>query len=142
MTQTTAAADAWLKLILQAVGIANLAINATVAPLTQLFISLHTASPGVGGDQTTNEATYTGYTRIPVARTAGGWAVVGNVANPLADITFPICSAGAETIRFMGIGSLVSGAGALYWYGGITPNIAVAVGVTPNLTTATAITGT
>lgn len=38
------------------------------------YISLHTASPA-GGNQQTSEATYTGYARVAVARSAGGWTV-------------------------------------------------------------------
>ena len=62
-----------LKLIFQAVAIANLADNAATGPLTNLYVSLHTADPGEAGNQSTSEATYTGYARVAVARTAGGW---------------------------------------------------------------------
>ena len=58
------------KLIYQATAIANLADNAATAPLTNVFVALHTADPGEAGDQTTSEATYTGYARIAVARTS------------------------------------------------------------------------
>lgn len=40
-----------------------------------LYVSLHTSDPGTTGDQTTNEATYTSYARVAVARTAGGWTI-------------------------------------------------------------------
>lgn len=40
-----------------------------------LYVSLHTADPGATGDQTTNEASYTSYARVAVARTSGGWTV-------------------------------------------------------------------
>lgn len=40
-----------------------------------LYVSLHTADPGAGGDQTTNEAAYTSYARVAVARTVAGWTV-------------------------------------------------------------------
>ena len=36
--------------------------------ITNLYVSLHTADPGEAGDQTTSEATYTGYARIAVVR--------------------------------------------------------------------------
>jgi hypothetical protein len=42
-----------------------------------LYISLHTGAVGLGGDQTTNEVTYTGYGRIAILRntTTGEFAV-------------------------------------------------------------------
>lgn len=142
MTQTTATAGNWLKLILNATAIANLADNAASGPLTNIYNSLHTASPGLTGTQTTNEAAYVSYARVAVARTTGGWTITNNVANPVAAITFPAATGGSETETFWGIGSAVSGTGVLYWYGSISPTIAVSSGVTPSLTTASAITAT
>ena len=42
------------------------------------YVALHTADPGDAGTQSTSEASYTGYARVAVARTAGGWTVSGN----------------------------------------------------------------
>ncbi len=144
MTQTTAAAASWLNLILNGIAIANVADNASSSPLTSLYISLHTASPGVTGGQNTNEAGYTSYGRIAVARSSGSpaWTITGNAASPNSPITFPTASGGSETETYMGIGSASSGAGHLYWYGAISPNIVVVSGVPPSLTTATTITAT
>ena len=47
-----------LKLIFQAVAWADLAQDDGSTPYTTLYVSLHTASPGVGGSQTTNEVSY------------------------------------------------------------------------------------
>ena len=66
--KTTTWANDLLKLLFQAVPIANIADNATTAPLTLLYISLHTADPGAAGAQNTSEAAYTGYARVAVAR--------------------------------------------------------------------------
>lgn len=128
-----------LKLIFQGTTIANLAINATSSPITDLYVSLHTASPAAG-DQTTSEAAYTSYARVAVARTAGGWTVSTNTVVPVAAITFPAATGGSETETFAGIGKSVSGAGELYFYGAISPTIAVSNGVTPSLTTASTLT--
>lgn len=38
------------------------------------YVSLHTADPSAG-NQTTSETSYTGYTRVAVARSSGGWTV-------------------------------------------------------------------
>jgi hypothetical protein len=129
-----------LKLIFNATAIANLADNAAAAPATNLYVSLHTASPGVGGSQTTSEAAYTGYARVAVARTTGGWTVTGGSVSPAATIGFPAATGGSETETHFGVGTAASGAGKLLYFGPISPNIAVANGVTPQLTTASTIT--
>lgn len=132
-----------LKLIFNATAIANIADNAATSPLTNLFVALHTADPGETGNQSTNEATYTSYARVSVARTTGGWAVSGTApttVNPVAAITFPACTGGTNTITHFSVGVATSGATKLLYSGTVTPNISVSTGVTPQLTTATAIT--
>lgn len=121
----------FLKLIFQATAIANIADNAAASPLTNLYVSLHTADPGEAGDQTTSEATYTGYARIPVARTAGGWTVTANAVENAAAITFGLCTAGSNTITHFAIGTLVSGAGKILFKGALTGSLAVSSGITP-----------
>jgi hypothetical protein len=138
--KTTLCDSNLLKLIFNATNWASLADNTATTPLTNLYVSLHTATPGVAGTQTTNEAAYTGYARVAVARTTGGWSVVSGVVSPVATITFPAATGGSETETFFGIGSLSSGAGALYYFGAISPTIAVANGTTPTLTTASTVT--
>lgn len=129
-----------LKLIFQAVAIANLADNAASSPFTNLYLSLHTADPGEAGDQTTNETAYTGYARIAVARTSGGWNVAAGVASPVANVDFGQCSASpGGAITHVGIGTASSGAGKLLYSGTLTPNITMAVGVLPRITTASTI---
>jgi hypothetical protein len=131
----------WLKLIFNATAISNIADNAASGPLTDLYVSLHTADPGEGGSQTTNECTYPGpYARIAVARTTGGWTVTANSVSPAAPITFPAASGGSETATHMGIGTVLSGTGKLLYSGSISPTIAISSGITPRLTVATAIT--
>jgi len=94
----------------------------------------------VAGNQTTNEAAYTGYARVAVARTAGGWTVSTNTVTPVAAITFPIAIAGSETETHAGLGKSVSGAGELFFCGAITPSIPVSTGIIPSLTTASTLT--
>jgi hypothetical protein len=130
----------FLKLIFNATAIANLADNAGASPLTNLFVSLHTADPGETGNQTTSEATYTGYARVGVARTSGGFTVTGNSVSPVANIDFPACTGGTNTITHFAIGTASSGTGKLLYKGTVTPNISVSSGVTPRLTTASTVT--
>lgn len=132
----------FLKLIFNGTAIANIANNATTSPLTNLYLSLHTADPtdAAASGQSTNETTYTGYARIAVARTSGGWTVTGSSVSPTANIDFGTCSAGSATITHVGIGTASSGTGKLLFTGAITPGIVVVVGVTPRITTASTIT--
>lgn len=129
-----------LKLIFQATAIANVADNAATSPLTNLFVSLHTADPGPAGNQSTSEAAYTSYARVSVARTSSGWAISSQTITPVANISFPAATGGSETETFFGIGTLTSGTGVLLYSGAISPTIVVSSGVTPILTTATTVT--
>jgi hypothetical protein len=130
-----------LKLIFNATAIANLADNAATAPLTNLYVSLHTADPGEAGDQTTSETAYTGYARVAVARSSGGWTVTNNSVSPVANIDFGECTASpGSAITHFGIGTASSGAGKLLYSGTVSPNITMAVGVIPRLKTTSTIT--
>src|SRR6478752_2043907 len=122
-----------LKLIFQAVAIANMADNAATSPLANLFVSLHTADPGDTGDQTTSEATYTGYARVSVVRTSSGWTVSGTnptKASNAAAINFPACTGGSNTITHAGVGTATSGTGKLLYSGALTSSLAVSNGIT------------
>lgn len=131
----------WLKLVFQATAIANIADNAATSPLTNLYVSLHTADPGETGDQTTNETAYTGYARVAVARTSGGWTVTANSVSPAANIEFGECTASpGAAITHAAVGTASSGTGKLLYKGALSPNITMAAGVIPRLTTASAIT--
>lgn len=130
-----------LKLIFNGTAIANIADNAASAPLTNLFLALHTADPGESGVQTTNEVAYTGYARVAVARTAGGWVVTGNSVSPAAAIEFGEMTAGtAGTATYASIGTASSGGGKILYRGALTPSISYAVGVVPRLRTTSTIT--
>lgn len=131
-----------LKLLFNATAITSIADNAASAPFTNLFVSLHTSDPGEAGTQLTNEISYTGYLRVSVARTTGGWTVTLNSVSPVASIAFPISSGGAGgTVTHWGVGTVTTGgAGKLLYSGTVTPNIVVSSGVTPSLTTASTIT--
>lgn len=138
MSKTNAFENSLLLLIFNGDTIADIAEDDTTSPATNLTVSLHTGDPGEAGDMTTNEAAYTSYARVTVARTSGGWTVSGNSVSPASNIEFPAATGGSETITHFGIGSGVSD--NLMYSGTVTPNISVSDGVTPRLTTASAIT--
>jgi len=98
---------------------------------SNLYVSLHTSDPGEAGNQTTNEADYTGYARVLVSRDGAGWTVSGNLANNTAEITFPQCTGGTNTITHIGIGTAASGTGRLLYKGALTDPLAVSNLITP-----------
>ncbi len=130
----------FLKMVFNATPIANIADNAATSPLTNLYVALHTADPTAAGTQSSNEATYTGYARVSVARTSGGWTVTGASISPVAAITFPACTAGTNTITFWSVGVASSGATKILYSGAVSPSISVSAGVTPQLTTGSTVT--
>lgn len=115
-----------LELIFNGTTIANIADNASASPVTDLYVSLHTADPGEAGDQATNEATYTGYARVAVARTGGGWSVSGDTVTNVADITFPKATGGSDTITHVGIGTSATLGGYLMFKGALTSSKSIA----------------
>ena len=105
----------------------TIAQNAS-SPATNLYFSLHNASPGAGGSQNTNETAYTNYLRVAVARTTGGFTTtlgsgttLSNVANA-ATINFAACGATGDTLTHWGLGLSSSGAGTLLAYGPLAPS--------------------
>lgn len=128
----------YLKLLLNATAIANIADNAASSPLTNLYLGLCTANPAASGDQTTSEAAYTSYARVAVARTTGGFTASSSQSSALvATASFPIAAGGSETETYATLGTASTSTGKLLYFGTISPTLAVAVGVTPQLTTAT-----
>jgi hypothetical protein len=106
-----------------------------------LYVALHTADPGEAGTQATNEISYTGYARVAVARSAGGWTRTANSISPTANIDFGAMTAGAGgTVTHFSVGHTGSGATGILYKGAVSPNIVVTNGVTPRLTTASTIT--
>lgn len=98
-----------------------------------LYIGLHTADPGEAGDQTTNEATYTGYARKAVARSSSGFTISGNAVTNAAAVTFDACSGGSNTITHFSVGTASSGAGVLLYKGALSSPLAVSNGITPEI---------
>ena len=98
---------------------------------TDLYVSLHTADPGEGGNQTTSEATYTSYARVAVARTSGGWTVSSNTATNAALIQFPQATGGSNTITYVAIGTASSGTGQIIASGALSASLAVSSGIQP-----------
>lgn len=143
MGTSTTTANNLLKLIFNATAWANMADNAATSPLTNLYVALHTADPGAGGTQATNEVTYTSYARVAVARTTGGWTASSAAStSPVAAINFPAGTGGSGTATYFSVGVASSGSTAILFSGTVTPNIVTGNGVTPSLSTSSTITQT
>lgn len=93
------------------------------------YIALHTADPTDAGAQNASEATYTGYARVAVARTSGGFTVSSDTVSNAAAITFGACTAGTNTITHFSIGVASSGATVIVGVG--TCSLSVSTGITP-----------
>lgn len=106
--QTTA--NDYLRLLYNATAITNIADNAASAPLTQIYVALHSADVADTATQNSNEISYTGYARVAVARTTGGWTVTNDSVSPVAAISFGACTAGSATATHWSTGVAVSGA--------------------------------
>jgi hypothetical protein len=126
MPLSNAAETDLLKLIFTNIAFANVGNAGGLQPSTvagNLYVALHTASPGEAGDQTTNEATYTNYARVAVARSAGGWTVAGDQVSNTALVAFPQCGATPNTILFWSVGLASAGASEILDYGPVAPLI-------------------
>ena len=103
---------------------------------TDLYVALHTADPGEAGSQTTNEASYTGYGRVAVPRTAGGWTVSGNQAGNTALVQFTQCSGGSSAVTHFSVGTAISGAGQILYSGALSATRNISDGIQPQFAAA------
>ena len=135
MSMSNAAETALLELIFKNTNWANIG-DATglrgSSGAGNLYVALHTADPGEGGDQTTNECTYTGYGRVAVVRSGSGFTVSGNQVSNAAAITFGACTAGSNTATHFSIGVASSGASQILLSGALGASLAI--GSSPSIT--------
>lgn len=136
MPKSTTTCNNILALIFNATAWADIAENDSSSPNTNLYVSLHTADPGVGGSQTTNEAAFTNYARVAVARTTSGWsAPSGGATANAALIQFPQCGASGATVTHVAIGTASSGTGLVLYAGALNSSLAVANLIQPQFAT-------
>lgn len=129
-----------LALIFNGTSIPGLADNTSSGPLASLYLALHSADPGEAGNQSTSEVTYTGYQRVAIARTAGGWTVTAGSVSPTSTIEFGECTAGSGTATFGSIGTAQSGTGKILYRGALSPTIPFQVGTVPRIRNTSTIT--
>lgn len=135
MTTATSTRNATLDLWFLNVAFANVGDASGLQPSAtagSLYLALHTSSPGIAGNQTTNESAYGSYARVAVARTAGGWTRTLSVMANTATATFPTCTSGTSTVTDFSVGTASSGAGVLMFFGSLTVSQVIAAGGTPS----------
>jgi hypothetical protein len=131
-----------LSLALNATPIANIADNTATSPLTNLYIAFHTADPANTGNQSTSEATFTGYARTAIARSNGApqWTVssIANLGtakntNAITGPTYTVGAGSSQTLTNFTIGTLVSGTGKILYDGSLTNSLVMNPGETINI---------
>lgn len=120
MGRTTAAITNYLNLIFCNIAWPNVGDASGLQPSAAAgnwVLSLHTADPGQGGNQSTNEAAWGGYTRILVPRDTSNWLVAAPQVSNILQLLFPVCTSGSEVDTHWGLGTDSSGAGHLEYSG-------------------------
>ena len=126
-----------LRLYFLGAAVANVADNAASAPFTSHTVALHTADPGAGGSQSTNETAYGGYARKTVPRNTAGWVVTGNSVSPAVDIDFDLCtgSPGPPITHW----SISRGGGTIDYTGPLVAPVTMEAGKIPRVKTTSTI---
>ena len=136
MSMTNTAEAALLDLLFLNVDWANIGDAGGLqnsAAAGSFYVSLHSSDPGEAGSQTTNEISYTGYARVAVARTSGGFTRSGATISNTALVQFAQCTGGTATATHFGIGTDLSGAGNLIFKGALTASLSISNGIQPQL---------
>lgn len=134
MSMTNAAEAALLDLVFLNTDWANIGDASGLqnsATAGSFYISLHTADPSETGTQSTSEASYTGYARVAVNRTAGGWTRSTSTISNTALVQFAQCTAGSSAVTHFGIGTDLSGAGNLLFKGALSSSLSISAGIQP-----------
>ena len=103
---------------------------------TTLYVSLHSGAVGLGGNQTTNEVTYTGYARIPVLRNnSTGEFTTSTVASASNQnlLQFGNATAGGFpiTATHAAIGENASGVGTVIATGALASSLVINLNINP-----------
>lgn len=102
-----------------------------------LQVNLHIADPGEAGTATTSPPTHTGYVAVAVSRDGAGWTVSGNQASNTAEITFPECTGGSDTITHASVSVVATG--QILYSGALTAPINISNLITPRFPAGTLV---
>lgn len=140
MSKSTATENDLVKFIFNSVAMPSYGSN--------LQVNLHTADPGESGTATTSAPTYTGYVAVPVSRDGAGWTICdgtdpyaanasGNAAKNTAEVTFPECTGGSDTITHASVSVVASG--QVLYKGALTAPLNVSNLITPRFPAGTLV---
>lgn len=141
MSATNNCEDGLLSLIFENANYANIGDSTGLRQSSTagvFYISLHTGTINEANitTQAAQEAAYTSYARVSVARSTSGWTVTSGTVDNDAPINFPPATGGSETETGFGIGAAASGsalgAAGLQFWGALTAGLAVSNGITPS----------
>ena len=132
MSKSNATENDFIKFVANAVAMPAYGAN--------LQVNLHIADPGEAGVATTSPPTHTGYVAVAVARDGTGWTIcegtdpyaanaAGNAFKNAAEITFPECTAGSDTITHASVSVIATG--QILYKGALTASINVSALITP-----------
>lgn len=99
-----------------------------------LYVALHIADPGESGTQATSETTYTGYSRVAIARSGAGWTVALNNVTNTIDIVFGTATAGTpQTVTHWSIGKESAGATDILYKGSLSSSLVINNNIAPRI---------
>ena len=131
MAKSNTQETGYLKLIYQNIALANIGNAGGLQPSSvagNLYATLYTSDP-TDADAGT-EATYTGYARIAVPRSAAGFTVSGAVVSNAALVTFGLNTGTSQTITHIAFKTAATG-GDIVHHGALGSAIAIANNETP-----------
>lgn len=134
MSMSNASETALLELLFKNTAWANVGNAAGLQPsgaAGNLYVALHTADPGEGGTQQTNEVSYVGYLRVEVPRSGAGFTVSGNTVSNTATVQFGECTGGSATATHFSVGLEASGATDILYSGTLSASRSISSGITP-----------
>ena len=125
MPKSSNTCNNFLALLYNATTWANVAINATASPITDIYLALATVTGAPSDTMSTNEATYTNYVRKTVVRSVAGWtAPSGGAISNVAAVDFDQCGVTGNTIVAAKTGK-AAGASDVFHYGDLNAPIVV-----------------
>lgn len=131
MPKGTVTCNNFLGLYYLATAIANIADNASAAPIGSVYVSLATASYTAASTGSSNETAYTNYVRQATTRSVAGWTTpaAGATSNAAA-IEYPQCGVTGATIT-SACTCKATGASDIFHYGDLNAPIAVSNQIQP-----------
>ena len=125
MPKSTSTCDNFLALLYNATTWANVAINATSSPITDIYLALSTVTGSPSDTMSTNETSYTNYVRKTVVRSTLGWTAPSSASTSnAASIDFAQCGVTGATIVAAKTGK-ATGASDVFHYGDLNAPIVV-----------------